>query len=57
MKMICDLSAVFVVLMCVYTLNVYAGCPAGFDLNSFAKAPPSKDSNKTDEEILKETIR
>lgn len=43
--------------MCVNTLKVYAGCPAGFDLNSFAKAPPSKDSNKTDEEILKETIR
>lgn len=55
--MIGGLSTIAIMLMCSYTL-VHAGCPAGFDLNSFAKnLEAQKSNNKTDAEILEEKLR
>jgi len=56
--MIGGLSTIAIMLMCFYTLRVHAGCPAGFDLNSFAKnLEAQKANNKTDAEILEEKLR
>lgn len=56
--MIGGLSTIAIMLMCSYTLRVHAGCPAGFDLNSFAKnLEAQKSNNKTDAEILEEKLR
>ena len=56
--MIGGLSTIAIMLMCSYTLKVHAGCPAGFDLKSFAKnLEAQKSNNKTDAEILEEKLR